>query len=84
MHHLEGPCCEGVCVITQLCPTLFRLKELWTLIVHQDSSSMEISRQELWSGLPFPTPGYLPKPGIEPASLVSPAGRFFAIWEAQY
>ena len=37
------------------------------------------SRQEYWSGLPFPTPGDLPDPGIEPASPVSPAlaSRFF-------
>ena len=35
--------------------------------------SMEFSRQEYWSGLAFPTPGDLPDPGIEPASLVSPA-----------
>ena len=41
--------------------------------------SREFSRQEYWSGLPFPTPGDLPHPGIEPASLVSPAlaGKFF-------
>ena len=40
---------------------------------------MEFSRQEYWSGLPFPTPGDLPDPGIEPASLPSPvlAGGFF-------
>ena len=30
--------------------------------------SMEISRQEYWSGLPFPSPGYLPNPGIKPGS----------------
>ena len=46
-----------------------------------------ISRQEYWSGLPFPPPGYLPEPGIEPTSHVSPklAGRFFtscATWKA--
>ena len=35
--------------------------------------SMEFSRKEYWGGLPFPTPGNLPDPGIEPASLVSPA-----------
>ena len=28
--------------------------------------SLEFSRQEYWSGLPFPSPGYLPDPGIEP------------------
>ena len=40
---------------------------------------MEFSTQEYWSGLPFPTPGDLPDPGIEPASLASPAlaDRFF-------
>ena len=37
------------------------------------------SRQEYWSGLPFPPPGDLPDPGIEPVSLASPAlaGEFF-------
>ena len=41
--------------------------------------SMGFSRQEYWSGLPFPSPGYLPDPGIKPASLMSPAlaGGFF-------
>ena len=40
---------------------------------------MVFSRQEYWSGLPGPSPGDLPNPGIEPASLMSPAlaGRFF-------
>ena len=32
------------------------------------SSSMEFSRQEYWSGLPFPFPGYLPDPEVEPGS----------------
>ena len=46
---------------------------------HQAPLSMELSRHEYWSGWPSPTPGDLPDPGIEPASLVSPAlaGRFF-------
>ena len=34
---------------------------------------MGFSRQEYWSGLPFPPPGYLPNPGIELMSLASPA-----------
>ena len=34
---------------------------------------MELSRQEYWSGLPFPSPGDLPNPGIEPGSPVSQA-----------
>ena len=33
---------------------------------------MEFSRQEYWSGLPFPSPGDLPDLGIEPVSLTSP------------
>ena len=42
-------------------------------IVCQAPLSMEFSRQEFWNGLPFPTPGDLPDPGIEPTSLASPA-----------
>ena len=42
-------------------------------VAHQAPLSMEFSRQKYWSGLPFPPPGYLPNPGIKPASLVSPA-----------
>ena len=39
----------------------------WT-VAYQASSSMGFSRQEYWSGLPFPSPGDLPNPGIEPRS----------------
>ena len=39
----------------------------WT-VAHQASLSMGFSRQEYWSGLPFPSPGDLPNPGIEPGS----------------
>ena len=35
--------------------------------------SMEFSRQEYWSGLPSPSPGALPDPGIKPVSLTSAA-----------
>ena len=41
----------------------------WT-VASQVSLSMEFSRQEYWSGLPFPSSGYLPDPGIEPESLL--------------
>ena len=40
---------------------------LWA-VAYQASPSMEFSRQEYWSGLPFPSPGDLPNPGIEPES----------------
>ena len=39
----------------------------WT-VVYQASLSMGFSRQEYWSGLPFPSPGDLPDPGIKPRS----------------
>ena len=50
----------------------------WT-VAHQAPLSIEFSRQEYWSGLPFPPPGNLPNPGIEPTFLISPAlaGGFF-------
>ena len=44
----------------------------WT-IARQAPLSMEFSRQEYWGGLPFPSPGDLPNPGIEPTPLESPA-----------
>ena len=54
----------------------------WT-VAHQAPLSLGFPRQEDWSGLPFPIPGDLPSPEIEPTS-ASPtsAGRFF-ITEAQ-
>ena len=59
---------------------------LWT-VACRDPPSMGLSRQEYWSELPGPPPGDLPNPGIQPASLKSPAlaGGFFttiATWEA--
>ena len=39
----------------------------WT-VADQAPRSMGFSRQEYWSGLPFPSPGDLPNPGIEPGS----------------
>ena len=42
-------------------------------VAHQTHLSMEFFRQEHWSGLPFPAPGDLPDPGIEPASSLYPA-----------
>ena len=50
----------------------------WTVAL-QAFLSMEFSRQDYWNWLPFPPPGDLPNPGIEPMSLASLAlaGRFF-------
>ena len=46
--------------------------------------SIRFSRQEYWSGLPFPSPGALPDPGIKPTSPALPGGFFTTIdsWEA--
>ena len=65
------------CVLSRfICVQLFAT--LWT-IAHQALLSIRFSRQEYWSGLSCPSPGYLPNSGIEPASLESPAlaGGFF-------
>ena len=53
----------------------------WTIAL-QAPLSIESSRQEYWSGFPFPSTGDLPDPRIKPLSLVSPAltGRFFTSW----
>ena len=48
-------------------------------VARQASLSMGLPRQEYWTGLPFPSPGGPPNPGIEPLSAASPAlaGGFF-------
>ena len=50
----------------------------WT-VARQAPLSMGFSRQEYWSGLPFPSPEDLSDPGIKPASVSCIAGRFFTI-----
>ena len=55
---------ESESEVTQSCPTLC---DRWT-VARQAPPSMGFSRQEYWSGLPFPSPGDLPNPGIEPRS----------------
>ena len=64
----------------QLCATV-------CIVTRQAPLSMRFSRQEYCSGLPCPPPGDLSNPGMEPASLMSPAlaGGFFntsTTWEA--
>ena len=44
----------------------------WT-VAHQAPLSMEFPRQKYWSGLPFPSLGHLPDPGIEPMAATFPA-----------
>ena len=67
-----------VCVRAHTCAQSCLTVIPWTVAL-QAPLFMKFSRQEYWNGLPFPTPRDLPDPGIEPASLVSPAlaGGFF-------
>ena len=55
---------ESESEVTQSCPTLC---DPWT-VAHQAPPSMGFTSQEYWSGLPLPSPGDLPNPGIEPRS----------------
>ena len=64
--------------VHMLCSVASDCAAPWT-VVHQASLPMEFSKQKYWSGMPFPTPGNLSEPGIEPclpqASCI--AGGFF-------
>jgi len=72
--HISSVCvCVCVCSVIWSCPTLCNPMD-WS---HQAPPSMEFFRQEYWSGLPFPSPGDLPNPGIKPPTPAL-AGRFFA------
>ena len=70
-----------MCVCVCVCAVLSHVQPFATAgtVAVQASLSMGFSMQEYWSWLPFPTPGDLLDPGIEPASLVSPAlaAKFF-------
>ena len=67
-----------MCVCAQLLSHVQLFAVPWT-VSHQAPLPMEFSRQEYWSGAPFPTPGHLFNPGIQPMTLVFPAlvGGFF-------
>ena len=56
--------CGGGGLVAKSCPTL---AIPWT-VACQAPLSMRFSRQEYWDGLPFPSPGDLPDPIIEPGS----------------
>ena len=80
---MEAVCvCMCVCVCVWVCVLsyVWLFATAWT-IVYQPPLFMGFPRQEHWCGLPFPSPGDLPNPGVKPASLVSPAlaGRFFTV-----
>ena len=67
----EGIFVYGVCVCVCVCVCVLSHVQLfatpWT-VACQIPLSMGFSRQEYWSELPFPSPGDLPNPGIEPRS----------------
>ena len=60
--------------VAQLCPHTWGLFETPWTVTYQAPQSMEFSRQEYWSGLPFPSPGDLPNPGMEARSPALQAG----------
>ena len=69
---------ECVCMCVSVLSRVRPFATPWTT-VHQAPLSMKLYRQQYWSGLPFPSAGDLPNPGIKPASPVSIAlgGGFF-------
>ena len=60
----------SMCLYVLSCVWLFVTP--WT-VAHQAPLSMGFSRQEYWNGLPFPTPGDLPDPGVKPTFPAAPA-----------
>jgi len=64
------------CSIAQSCPTNC-FATPW-IVAHQISLFTRFPRQQYWSGLPFPSPGDLPDPGIEPTSPALAGGVFTA------
>ena len=60
--------CVCVCARMHTLSRVLLFVTAWT-VARQAPLSMGFSRQEYWSGLPFPPPGDLPNPGIKPMSL---------------
>ena len=79
---MVGRCWKNIawCVSGQLLSCVQVFEATW-IVVCQVPLSMEFSRQEYWSGLPFAIPGDLPDPGFKPMSPASPelAGGFFTV-----
>ena len=64
-------CSSTICVLSCFSP-MQPFANPWT-VAHQVLLFMGFSKQEYWSGLPWPPPGDLPNPGIETVSTMSPA-----------
>ena len=76
LREFSSTCQPGYChchLVAKLFLTLFATA--WA-VAHQPSLPMGYLRQEYWSGLPFPSPGDLPNPGVKSSSPAL-AGRFF-------
>ena len=71
-HPIQGVCVWKCCLLS--CIWYFVIP--WT-VAYQAPLSMEFSRQEYWTVLPFPSPGDLPEPGIESRS---PALQGYILW----
>ena len=63
--------CVCACVYEHVLSSVQLFSTPWTVSC-QAPLSMKFSRQEYWNGLPFPPPGDLPDPGMEPTALGSP------------
>ena len=74
-NRIKGSC---VCSVAQLCPILY---DPMDCVAHSAPLSMGLYRQEHWSGLPFPFPGDLPDPGIEPPPPPCPTAQRFLHWQ---
>ena len=84
VRHVLASTCRCDPSILVLVPLLSCFSHVWLFatpwtVTHQAPLSIEFSRQEYWSGLPCPSLGVLPDPGMKPRSLSSPAlaGRVF-------
>ena len=65
----------GLLMKSICCKVMSDFVTSWTA-AHQALQSMAFPRQEYWSGLPFPSPGDLPDPGVEPTSPALTGGFF--------
>ena len=70
---------------SRFCAVLSHFSRVWLFatpwtVACQAPLSMEFARQEYWSGLPFPSPGGLPEPGIKPVSLALQADSLLLSW----
>ena len=73
---------ERVCVHARVLSRVRLFVTPWT-VAHQAPLSMEFSRHEYWSGLPFPSPEDLPNPGIKPRSPALQADSLYQLSHKQ-